>query len=448
VVVAASMTAALLVRGREASANGRLPASNQLVASPSDATFLALETTFGILVSHDSGASWNWICENAAGYGGIVQDPAIAMTQGGVMAATQEGLSVSLDRGCSWNLPITLPAVDIAARRDSSHTALALTSQPAGFTDGGDSLYTTQVHVTTDDGMTWAPLGAPIDPILFVETIDVATSDSHRIYISGMKRQPTSEGGIVWRGALLVSSDDGAHYTEYPIPLDVNEAFSQPFIAAVDPMNANRLYMRIMGDAPMRVLVSDDAGATFRVIYRAKGTLTGFALSPDGGKVYLGGYLDGVLEAPATTFQFVQKSVANVTCLTATTGGLYACMSDANYGPFVGVSPDDGATFLAKFYLRCVSATPSCSAQSSIGQCDAGDLASIIGNCSVPDGGPIVPGDAGASMGMNGGADASPRSFQGTSGCGCSASESASAGGLAALGLLIASTARRRRHRG
>ena len=62
---AATAVAALLlvVPAREARANGRFPAANQLAHSPTDPKLFVLRTTFGILVSHDAGASWDWVCE-------------------------------------------------------------------------------------------------------------------------------------------------------------------------------------------------------------------------------------------------------------------------------------------------------------------------------------------------------------------------------------------------
>jgi MYXO-CTERM domain-containing protein len=448
----ACAAAALMASARDARANGRIPQGNQLIVSPSDPTFLALEATFGILVSHDSGGSWGWICENAVGYSNDGEDPAIAMTQNGLMAATREGLSVTSDQGCSWHMALRQLVVDIAARRDGSRTALALASQLQSTSDGGDDLYATQVFATTDDGATWVPRGVPIDPLLQAETIEVAASDPHRIYVSGWKRRAGIEGGIVSGGFILVSSDDGASYAEHPIPLNTNEILSVPFIAAVDPQNANRVYVRVTGEGTMRIVASDDGAATFRTAYQGRGALAGFALSDDGSKIYIGGTVDGVLEAPAKTLQFIQKSSAQVTCLRTIGNVLYACMWDSNWVQLIGVSPDDGATFFPKFYIGCAASALSCPAQSAAAQCDAGVLASS-GPCVAPDS--AVPGseagvtqDAGraaADAHAGSGGVGRPQPRQGKGGCGCRVGESAGAGGLPAIGLLLTFAARRRK---
>ncbi len=55
------MGLALVCGARSSTANGRFPASNQLTFSTDDPSFVALRTTFGILLSHDSGLSWSWL---------------------------------------------------------------------------------------------------------------------------------------------------------------------------------------------------------------------------------------------------------------------------------------------------------------------------------------------------------------------------------------------------
>src|SRR5438105_1369159 len=121
---AIALAAAMALAAREARGNGRFPAASQLVGSPRDSTSLALRTTFGILVSHDGGKAWDWICESAVGYGGTVQDPPLGMMQNGLMAGTTRGLATSLDDGCSWDFALDEPAVDVVVRRGSAREAL------------------------------------------------------------------------------------------------------------------------------------------------------------------------------------------------------------------------------------------------------------------------------------------------------------------------------------
>ena len=88
-----------------AAANGRFPASNQLVFSPNDLNLIVLRTSYGILPSHDNGDSWGFVCEDALGLGAVaVEDPSIGLTaNNSLIAGVSVGLNVSTDVGCNWN---------------------------------------------------------------------------------------------------------------------------------------------------------------------------------------------------------------------------------------------------------------------------------------------------------------------------------------------------------
>ena len=65
------------------------------------------------------------------------------------------------------------------------------------------------VYVSIDDGAHWAAIGAPLDPTVIVQTIDVSARDPHRIYVSATRGYASSR-----TASLFVSTDDGAHWTE------------------------------------------------------------------------------------------------------------------------------------------------------------------------------------------------------------------------------------------
>ncbi len=89
---------------REARANGRLPTASQLLFSPSDPSLILLRTTFGILVSHDGGATWDWLCEAALGIASSqIIDPNVGITANGtVVAGFLDTLLISPNTGCDW----------------------------------------------------------------------------------------------------------------------------------------------------------------------------------------------------------------------------------------------------------------------------------------------------------------------------------------------------------
>src|SRR4051812_12470265 len=137
-----------------ASANGRFPAAGQLVFAPDDPSTLAIRATFGVLVSRDSGKTWDWICEKAMGYGGSVEDPSIALTSGpGLLVGTQEGLATSGD-ACSWTLFPALgsPIMDLVVRKDDPKGAIALVSVAGKVDDAGNATYQNILYGTKDSG--------------------------------------------------------------------------------------------------------------------------------------------------------------------------------------------------------------------------------------------------------------------------------------------------------
>lgn len=226
-LVAAALVLASLSGGAIARANGRYPLAGQFVASPVEPDLLALRATFGILVSHDAGKAWDWICEPAVGYSDINEDPSIGWTSSAALVGMFEGMAVSPDQGCSWSTKIAGPIADLVVRRDDPHSALALTTTYQSTDDAGDFLYASALYMTSDDGAHWTQLSGSIDPLTIPETVDVS-SDGGTIYISGYQFVGNSRIGV-----FLRSTDHGASYVKSTIDLAPTEI--APFIGAVDP---------------------------------------------------------------------------------------------------------------------------------------------------------------------------------------------------------------------
>jgi hypothetical protein len=405
---------ALSLAPRPAQANGRYPAASQLVADPGDPNTLVLRSTFGILYTHDHGTNWDWICEKAVGYGGV-EDPTLGMTaSGATLAAMFEGLAVSPGSpaqagvpttGCSWGLAggglAMQVVIDLVVRPDARDTALAITSTYSGATDAGDSLFVSQVFESTDDGANWAASGVPLDPNILTETLEVAASDPHRLYVSGI-----TGSGSTLAAFLIVSTDDGAHWTERPVPIDVTTERGV-FIAAVDPVLADRVYLRTEGSNAGRLLVTDDAGVTFKVVYTGHPML-GFVLSADGSTVFLGSMTDGLQVASTSDFNFTQRSSIQVQCLAFDGPTLFACSNEAS-GFVVGSSDDNGSTFTPKLHLSTVRGPLACPPGTTAASCvpDWPTVAQTIGAGTLDggsqDGGGGDGGGGGAAVATPGG---------------------------------------------
>jgi photosystem II stability/assembly factor-like uncharacterized protein len=386
-VASALLALAASLAGPDARANGRFPRADQLVVVPGRADELVLRTTFGLLLSSDAGATWDWVCERAIGFSGI-QDPALAILPNGVvLVGLLEGLAQSSDRGCSWSSASTpetqRPIVDLSARREApSHAvALAWEQQPATALAPG---YRARFLATSDGGQSWQAQGTGIDPSVLVLTLDLAPSDPHRLYASGIR------SGTQRTAALFMSTDDGQSWSERPVPFDARTEQGL-YIAAVDPISAERVYLRTSGASSSRLLVTADAGASFREPF-AGGPMLGFALSLDGAEIFLGGVDDGLWVGARDELVFERRSTLPILCLARSADTLYACSNDGG-GFALGASRDGGFTFEARLVLSEVRGPLQCAAGTSVdGACGADWAATSQRLGSQP-----MPG-AGASM--------------------------------------------------
>ncbi len=420
-----------LASSQNANANGRYPSAGQLVVSPSNPSHLVLRTTFGILFSNDTGQNWDWLCEKAVGYGAAVEDPSIAITgNDSVLVATFEGLGVSPDHGCSWSFAgggLSKAILnDVAIHPDTPASGLALVSSYASTLADGGFTYTNQIFGSTDNGATWNQIGQNLDDSFVAETLDAAKSDPQRIYVSGIAGSGNAASGI-----FLASIDGGKTFTKSVIPLLSTDEHA-PFIGAVDPANANRVYVRTSGSTTGRLLVTDDGGATFRTVF--SGTpLMGFAVSPDGSNVFVGDS-NGLYEASSTDLTFTQKSNIQVQCLATSGARVYACSVESS-GFIVGASDDEGTTFTPLLHLATVRGPLACPSTTTAELCipDWPGVAAMLGADAgtVADAGDISP----------------PPTPTKSSGCGCdlSATRGTRLGALAAaLALVISAIFRRK----
>jgi hypothetical protein len=482
-VAGAALVGSLVVTAAPASANGRFPASNQIVFSPASPTTILGRTTFGFLPSVDNGATWQWICEDALALPpSMTSDPELAITAGGALVAGlptpfELGVSVSNDLGCNWDCIGSLEGsaiADIVLRASSPHSVLALVSSGQAA-DGG--LVPSQVYESTDDGATWAPLGVPFDTTditLQVLSIDVAASDAQRIYVSAIR-----SGGATRRASLFVSRDDAQTWTEEPLAQFDPSSEGSIYIGAVDPMDPDRVYVRSAGILAQyisanascmsmyggsRLFVTTDAGGSFDVVdLPVTCQILGFALSPDGSRVYAGTYGDGLFAASSTDLKFTRTSPVHVECLATRGDELWTC-SDAASGFIIGSSTNEGACFEAKLpsltgITGAAACNPmdsgpvACMAAGNGSICTSAAFQSLCENpFAMPDGCFVGPGtDAGCVSVLSDDAGVaapqSPAAAHG--GCGCAMVGQGRLPWLAALGVIAAAASaaavRRRR---
>ena len=338
-----------------AHANGRPPATNGIYVRPGDPHALYVASTFGLLVSLDDGCTVRWICETDLGYGGS-WDPAYAIAADGtIFATTYTGLRISRDNGCSFvTATAELAAGDPGRIANRWIDALALGPDGAVWAGTSDSGASNDVFVSTDGGVTFAPVGLA-SPTMFWKSLQVAPSDARRVYATGYEVVATAPGDPPRPPHLLRTDDTGAHWTELAQG-GVRYGLTPIVLAqAVDPRDPGVLYLVSRGANPPtgdRLYRSADAGATFTEVLATvdpvhdvvvRDALTVLVATQHeagiGGATYV--------SADAGRGFTRLTSAPQLACLgLATDGSLYGCA--ANWQPdymAIGRSTDGGATF-------------------------------------------------------------------------------------------------------
>ncbi len=379
---ASAIAALVALAPAAARANGRFPAANMLVARPGDPSHLVVRATYGLLFSSDGGATWDWLCERAAGYGGN-EDPTITLTgSGAVLAGAFRSFARSTDDGCTWQHGPRGPEsiVDMALRPSAPDRVYAVSCLFSRVGDAGAQLFHSELLVSDDAGEHWATR-IELDPSLLIDSVEVAPNDPARVYVSAIRPRGKETGGVI-----LASSDDGKRFVERSVPFTPSDR--GVYVAAVDPRRADRIYLRTSGVDASKLALSDDAGKTSRTVLEG-GPLLGFALADEGETIYAGGPKDGLVVASAKDIRFAQRSPLPIECLTVIGPTLWAC-APTRSGFVLGASADGGRTFEPRLTLAGMRGPLRCAGSTTLAECGA-DWASfrqLVGTDGAGDAGP------------------------------------------------------------
>jgi photosystem II stability/assembly factor-like uncharacterized protein len=394
--VGSLLAGALSLLSAPALANGRYPNADALIVDPGDPNHLVLRATFGTLISSDHGRHWSWICEEAVGYTG---DPALTVLAGGkLLHAFLGNITLSAAQGCSFApLPFNAEgrfAVDVTLDPgDPSHAwVLAsglLARRQASMLEVSDSV-------------------AP--PLLVAEdfvpnTIEVARSRPQRIYVVGFNGS--------FESTLLASDDRGQSWQAHPIAL---YSALPMYLSAVAPADPDTLYVRVDDGTSDHLIVSRDGGLSFVEVSSIPTEMLGFALSPDGSQLAIGG--PGLPLQVASTADFAFAPAANIAslrCLTWAEAGLFACAQESLDQWTLALSTDAGQSFTPLWHVQDLVPL-ECDASTSTGSaCPRAwlDVSAQIGAELVPGANPSPSQPAATEQGGGCvfGAAASPRSM-------------------------------------
>jgi hypothetical protein len=254
------VTAAALALTGVAAADGAFPDSVGLLLPQDRPNQLVVSSNFGLIWSDDNGAGWSYVCEPAmsAPYAFLYQ--VSRAPEDFFLVESLDGLSWSHDEGCTWTdagfpQPGTVAQDAFPDPNDSTHVIAS------ADWNGGATVSVFESH----DGA--ATFGQPLftsdagTNIVGVEisrsapgTYYAATSQASIVtgFVPGLAR--TQNGGTSWQTVDLSPAVGGQLVR----------------IAAVDPLDADLVYLRVVNpnDPTLGALVSArDGGATVTLLF-------------------------------------------------------------------------------------------------------------------------------------------------------------------------------------
>ena len=311
-----------------------------------------LRTTFGVARSEDGAKTFSWMCEDAMGFSGSWDPPlAVAPIRGVPKSDAGSGtrLYVGLQDGVSWSdddcsftrsKTMIFPMWDLTVH-EATGTVFGVSSAKGQFTYAWRA-------VPGKNGGDFERLGGGVDGVVAL-TIDVAPSNVQRVYM-------TAQSPDVPDARLFASKDGGVTFKQLPIPFE-NEAGEEPgriFIAAVDPKDDARFFVRRLSNKGSDLWLLTEGGLKRKRLLRMQSAMFGFAKSADGSEYWAASGLprDGVWHSADRGEHWQHIADFGVTCLHAAgavlgpKGRLYACNNTLSLSePTLSGSSDHGKTF-------------------------------------------------------------------------------------------------------
>jgi len=372
VLAAAATLSTAVLGGGVALANGRPPATVDVHTRPGNANEVYVATTFGLLISHDDGCSFQWVCEQNIGYGGTF-DPKYKIARDGTLYATTfEGLRISRDGGCSFTTA--------GARRTPTLDGVWVDALDLGPDDDvwigtAESGGSNDVYHSTDAGHVFDAKGLKSSTIWW-KSIKVAASNPNRVYVSGyqvaasspdLSALPPDRRGPGPAAFVMRTDDAGAHWA--PATLTDMQLASTPvvMVEAVDPLDGDILYARSLGANPPsgdRLYRSIDAGETWEEVLASADAIRRVLFTHDH-RVLVATIAGGIsASADGRTFAPLPNQPQTACLDERSDGTLFAC--GTNWDPdFMAVARSADATTWTKTFrfaelagpLQCPHAT-------------------------------------------------------------------------------------------
>jgi uncharacterized protein (TIGR03382 family) len=224
-------------------ANGRPPQTSSITFRPGMEQEITVGTSFGLLVSKDSGATWRWMCEDALPYGGMYDPDYEVMSSGAFFATTFDGLKVNRD-GCTFDLtPLAPPPKDPPEIKFFSVTARA--NDNTYYAAAADPLDGT-IYKSTNEGQTFTPLGTPGELGDWWQSLEAAPSDPQRLYLTGFRFVTVPDAGTTKELLFFTSANGGTTWTPVALTGFQTMKNSTLEIAGIHPTEPLHVFARVV----------------------------------------------------------------------------------------------------------------------------------------------------------------------------------------------------------
>jgi MYXO-CTERM domain-containing protein len=330
--------AGLLVLGlaTSARANGRDPYTSTITFRAGNEQHIVAGMTFGVLLSQDGGASWQWMCETAVGYGGMYDPDYVYTGSGAIFATTFDGLKVMRD-GC--NFVATPPGMTFVSKTELGPDGAIY------FTAADGNVGDSKIYKSTNDGISFPTSANPGQAGDWWSSLATAPSNANRLYVTGYRLDLSNPKVFL----LYTSADGGASFT--PMTMNGIDTYSPNSVielvgvdASDQPNSDQTVYVKVTfetGSDGDSIYKSTNAGQTWTKLLSKKSNFGLAFLARKGG-----GCVAGTRELGAWYSQNCDTSWTELTnaphigCLYENSAGeVWACTQ--NYAsPQLGISSD------------------------------------------------------------------------------------------------------------
>ena len=318
-------------------ANGRHEAAVTINFRQGHDQDIAAGMTFGLLLSHDGGATWHWMCESAVLYQGT-HDPDYAYTASGALFATTRDDMLVMRDGCTFAKVPNLPPTDVSSVALGSDGSLHMAAVEVAFNAApGDA----RIYRSTDDGTSFPGSAAAGLVGDWYSSLEIAPGDATRLYLAAFRN---TAAGRAWQ--LYRSTDGGASYQPMSMTgfgvLSEDSSISFVGIGRTTADTVFALVSEVAPDRPSSLYRSTNGGASWVKVRDAAEKLA-FVLRANSDAVVAAQNMGAFVSHDLGETWIPLAGAPHINCLAETTAGeVWACTE--NYGtdkpPF---TPSDGA---------------------------------------------------------------------------------------------------------